>query len=391
MKVLNKNLAYLLIGTSSLLGVAHIAMAQQLELDPNPAPILVEGAGWVRSVAQGVSADGSEIFGYVADTTGGATTASVWDSKTGKLTVLQNLALDAGRPFSANGASADGKVIFGGTVDAQGVQRPLVWLNETSTPTGLDALDANSTAVAHAISADGTTIVGSSNSNGALNNGHAVLWSRVNGAYSILDLGTLGGATSAAAAVSHDGSVIVGSADLDATHNHAAAWYDIDSHAVDLGTLGGNSSARGLSADGTVIVGQSNLAGGDLRAVAWYGKNANPVNLGVLNGGSSSFARTVSADGSVIIGGATYSSTADTHAVAWYNQETTPTDLGTLGGKASDATAVSANGGLSLAMRRMRAMQSTPWFGLAVRHRRQTLGLWGARLPIRAASLLMGL
>ncbi|NNU58736.1 hypothetical protein [Ochrobactrum soli] len=62
MKVLNKNLAYLLIGTSSLLGVAHIAMAQQLELDPNPAPILVEGAGWVRSVAQGVSADGSVIF-----------------------------------------------------------------------------------------------------------------------------------------------------------------------------------------------------------------------------------------------------------------------------------------------------------------------------------------
>ena len=303
MKVLNKHLAYLLIGTSSLLGGAHIAMAQQLELDPNPAPTLVEGAGWVRSLASGVSADGSVIFGSVTATNGGVSAAAAWDSKTGNLTVLQNLAGLQGHPYSAHGVSADGQVIIGNAFDAQNVQHPLVWLNETSTPMGLGVLHANSTAVANAISADGTTIVGSSNSNGASNSGHAVLWSRANGAYSILDLGTLGGATSAAAAVSHDGSVIVGSADLDATHNHAAAWYDIDSHAVDLGTLGGNSSARGLSADGTVIVGQSNLAGGDLRAVAWYGKNANPVNLGVLNGGSSSFARTVSADGSVIIGG----------------------------------------------------------------------------------------
>ncbi|WP_180917993.1 autotransporter domain-containing protein [Ochrobactrum teleogrylli] len=239
-------------------------------------------------------------------------------------------------------------------------------MNETSTPMGLGVLHANSTAVANAISADGTTIVGSSNSNGASNSGHAVLWSRANGAYSILDLGTLGGLTSYAAAVSHDGSVIVGWANTGLEQKHAAAWYDGVATAVDLETLGGaTSSASGLSADGTVIVGSSELAGGDQHAAAWYGKGNGATDLGVLNGGTISFARAVSADGSVIIGASTYSPTADTHAVAWYNQGTTPTDLGTLGGKTSDATAVSANGGVIVghAANESNAIHAVVWIG----------------------------
>ncbi|NKC03208.1 hypothetical protein HED55_07110 [Ochrobactrum haematophilum] len=63
MNIINKQLAYLLIGSSALLGCAHVAMAQQLEL--GSAPTLVEGADWHSSATYGISADGNVIVGEV--------------------------------------------------------------------------------------------------------------------------------------------------------------------------------------------------------------------------------------------------------------------------------------------------------------------------------------
>ncbi|KAB2698276.1 autotransporter domain-containing protein [Ochrobactrum sp. Kaboul] len=341
MNIINKHLAYLLIGASSLLGGAHVAMAQQLEL--GSAPTLVEGADWHSSATYGISADGNVIVGEV-NGVGGYDVPAVWSSTTGALIVLKTLPGGETSNSHAMYVSAEGGVIVGVSSGADGNGHAVAWLNGSSIATDLGAIDALSSAYPNAVSADGKVIVGYSAIGGAQNSNHAVVWSLANGAATIHNLGTLGGNGSAAAAVSADGKVIVGSADLLSTERHAAAWYNNGSSAVDLGTLGGsNSSASGLSANGTIIVGQADLVNGDKHAVAWYGQGANPTDLGVLNGDTTSLAHTVSADGSVIIGNS-MSTVADRHAVAWYNQGTTPTDLGTLGGATSDTVAVSANG-----------------------------------------------
>jgi probable HAF family extracellular repeat protein len=72
--------------------------------------------------------------------------------------------------------------------------------------------------------------------------------------------------------------------------------------ATNLGALGGTfSTARAVSADGTVIVGGAENAAGDTHAVSWVGGSTTAKELGTL-GGTYSRAEAVSADGSVIVG-----------------------------------------------------------------------------------------
>ena len=72
-----------------------------------------------------------------------------------------------------------------------------------------------------------------------------------------------------------------------------------------LGTLpGGNSSeAWGVSADGTVVVGGALNNAGQYRAFRWTASSGRMDDLGTL-GGDWSVASGVSADGSVVVGGA---------------------------------------------------------------------------------------
>jgi probable HAF family extracellular repeat protein len=109
-----------------------------------------------------------------------------------------------------------------------------------------------------------------------------------------------------------------------------------------LGRLPGGdwSFASDVSADGSVVVGGAENAAGQWRAFRWT-VDGGMQDLGTL-GGIESQAWGVSADGAVVVGGA--------YNAAWYSRAFRWTvdggmqDLGTLGGSESQAWGVSADG-----------------------------------------------
>jgi probable HAF family extracellular repeat protein len=108
---------------------------------------------------------------------------------------------------------------------------------------------------------------------------------------------------------------------------------------TELGTFGGNYSyARSVSADGSVVVGQANNLSGEGRAFRWTGGVMS--DLGTL-GGNYSYALATSADGSVVVGQANILN-GEGRAFRWTGG--VMSDLGTFGGNNSSARAVSSDG-----------------------------------------------
>jgi probable HAF family extracellular repeat protein len=109
---------------------------------------------------------------------------------------------------------------------------------------------------------------------------------------------------------------------------------------TDLGTLGGNYSiAYAVSANGSVVVGGARNTSNENRAFRWT--SAGMVDLGTL-GGNYSAAYAVSANGSVVVG---YANNASNQGRAFRWTSAGMVDLGTLlGGNYSQARAVSADG-----------------------------------------------
>lgn len=116
----------------------------------------------------------------------------------------------------------------------------------------------------------------------------------------IQDIGSLGGNYTEAHAVSADGSVIVGVSRYPSGFHRAFRWRAAGGM-QDIGTLGGNESwAYSTSADGRVIVGWAQNASGQIRAFRWaFGSGMQ--DLGTF-GGLSAIAYAVSANGSVVVG-----------------------------------------------------------------------------------------
>ena len=124
---------------------------------------------------------------------------------------------------------------------------------------------------------------------------------------------------SSATGVSADGSVIVGESGISNSNETEAFRWTQESGIVGLGFLTGsnsNSRARSVSADGSVIVGGSQNVNGEFEAFRWT-QERGMIGLGFLplsgycpspNGeclssGNFSDATSVSADGSIIVGG----------------------------------------------------------------------------------------
>lgn len=223
--------------------------------------------------------------------------------------------------------------------------------------------------------------------------------------WSLIDLGTLGGAGSYAAAVSNSG-LVVGCADVDFTSAHAFVYRDGVMH--DLGTA--TDSATGHSCalavnDHGVVAGRS--ASGDL--VTWKGSTVTRLgiqgnvgginNAGVVVGSYTQGAATRAfkySNGSVISlpgesasainSGGTIVGTAGGHAVVYLDGAIR--DLGTLGGNGSGARGINDHGdvvglatdanGQALSFQYERAMMALPAPGystaVAINDRGQVVG-----------------
>ena len=147
-----------------------------------------------------------------------------------------------------------------------------------------------------------------------------------------------------------DSGVVVGDSPLDSNWNtdHAFRWTAAGGM-VDLGTLGGtNSYATSISADGSVVVGEADNAASTRYAFRWT-QTGGMVNLGSLGGvtsnGSASWANGISADGSSVVGFSTLADNSTSHAFRW-TQATGMVDLGSLSGTNSYANGVSADGSI---------------------------------------------
>ena len=120
----------------------------------------------------------------------------------------------------------------------------------------------------------------------------------------MVGLGDLPGGSvySSANRVSADGSVIVGGSD--SSSGYEVFHWTSGGGMVGLGYLPGGSvsEAYGVSADGSVIVGLGTVGESGLEEAFRWTSGGGMVGLGDLPGGSFSFALSVSADGSVIVG-----------------------------------------------------------------------------------------
>ena len=181
----------------------------------------------------------------------------------------------------------------------------------------LGFLPGDTRSYAFGVSGDGSVIVGLSDTPTAT---RAFRWTSQGG---MQELGPLsGGNSSVAKAISKDGSVIVG--EKYSNFGSSAFLWTESGGMQDLGTLPGGTSARaeGASGDGSSIVGQSNSSSGTSAFLWSSGSGMIDLNtylptLGVdLTGWKLTGARSISEDGSTIVGFGAYGGVTRAFAVS---------------------------------------------------------------------------
>jgi probable HAF family extracellular repeat protein len=206
----------------------------------------------------------------------------------------------------------------------------------------LGAFDNSSYSYATAISADGSVIVGSSNS---ADGERAFKYTASDGMVSLGTLNYVSSSTSSATAISADGSLIVGNAfiNYEITTSEGVYYQSSQSGFKYETSLVGIPAIliNGVSADGSLAVGYNNLSNLPL-AYKVNITNQIMTPLGVLDGGTYSSANAISADGSVIVG---YSDSTNGRRAFKYTASDGMVSLETLaGGSSSYANGVSADG-----------------------------------------------
>ena len=249
------------------------------------------------SVANAISADGSVVVGdrRVSPT---LSAAFRWTAA-GGMVDLENPPIRS----IAIGVSDDGSIVVG-----YRLSNAFRW---TGTGGGeLGVLPGHNESFAFDVSADGTVVVGSSEDD-ELDLAEAYRWTAAAGMVGIGDLA--GGANkSVARSVSADGSVVVGHS-TSANGAEAFRW-TAATGMIGLGDLPGGdfvSEALSVSADGSVIVGRSETAVNGVSEAFYWTEALGIVNLrdvlasqGVANlaGWRLNEATGVSADGLIIVG-----------------------------------------------------------------------------------------
>jgi len=202
---------------------------------------------------------------------------------------------------SASAVSADGSTVVGSYIDGGNNVAGFYWPG-TGAAIDLGSLGARYRGTnATAVSADGSVVVGTSSS-------QAFRWSAGGGMVAIPFLS--GGLYSYGFGVSGDGGTVVGQSWNSAGRGEAFYWTSA-AGSVGLGTLDhhanvvAESSANAISTDGQVIVGMSTSDAYPDSHEAFRWKAGTMTGLGTLNGtgsGTYSAANAVNADGSVIVG-----------------------------------------------------------------------------------------
>jgi probable HAF family extracellular repeat protein len=287
------------MSASWLRGTAAFLIVGSLCDRPAVAAPLFVSLGGTESRAYGVSADGSTAIGE--GRFGVGQEAFRW-TEAGGMVGLGDL--PGGTVVSvATGVSGDGsKVVGWGNPGSQ--HQAFVWTQDDGIMSLGDLPGGTVDSRAYAISSDATTIVGYGSVAPHAAGSHdfeAFRWTETAG---MVGLGDLPGRTfgSFAYGVSADGSTIVGSSN-GASGFEAFRWTE-SGGMIGLGDLPGgsfSSVAYGTSSDGSITVGNASSAFG-LEAVRWS-EATGMIGLGDLPGERfQSSAAAVSGDGSTIVG-----------------------------------------------------------------------------------------
>jgi probable HAF family extracellular repeat protein len=246
-----------------------------------------------------------------------------------------------GDTFAIAGAvSADGTVVVGRSLGAQSQAMEWTAANGTVGLGYVSGLTANSYALA--ASQNGAAIFGGSeNSTPTV---EAFQWTAANGMTGLsFPAGEL---TNVATGASYNGGVVVGYRLAASISGVMAFRWTSATGLVDLGILSGDdgSSAYGVSGDGSTVVGaSSNSTKGTQQAFRWT-QSSGMVGIGYLPGDAISAAYAASSDGSVVVGMSGTTDFSVMHAFRW-TASTGMVNLGALlGDSGAIANAVSANG-----------------------------------------------